>query len=377
LCNIRYIASEFKIFTSESIISSFLDRKHTKKVLFIVPYPTRIAPGQRFRFEQFLDAMTEEHIEVVIRPFIDINTYKILFAKGHLIEKSVAVILGNIRRIKHLLDALSSSYTFIYREATPLGPPWWEWVAKSIGIKIIYDFDDAIWLADDHEKKFTRYLKWKTKVGKLCKWSTVVTVGNAYLADYAQKYSQDVRIIPTVVNTTYHIPVTTESILPTIGWTGSHSTLPYLQEIIGVVRKLRESIAFRFLIIADKDPNYTDDFIEFRKWNITDEIKDLNEIDIGIMPLIDSKWAVGKCGFKLIQYLALEIPAVASDVGVNQAIIRDAGFICKTDEEWENALSKLLNNSDLRSEMGKKGRTYITENYSVEAITRDFLDLFD
>ena len=347
-----------------------------RKIFFMVPYPADIAPGQRFRFEQFLEALSDRGYDFTIRSFLGLKSYRILYSKGHFFKKAVAVIKGFLKRIGHTVTALRYDYIFIYREATPIGPPVVEWMLHLSGKKIIYDFDDAIWLADDHEKRFPGSLKWKKKVGQICSWSDKVTVGNQYLAEFAAKYNDHVLIIPTVVNTEkHHLPMKVEHPL-TIGWTGSHSTLPYLQSVITLLRELHEGIEFRFLIIADKDPGYPDDFIEFRAWGAETEIRDLNEMDIGIMPLTDTPWSRGKCGFKLIQYLSVGIPAVASDVGVNREILGQGGFICSSGESWKKALITLLEDGQLRRKIGQAGREYIQEHYSVQAVKERFVSLF-
>jgi glycosyltransferase involved in cell wall biosynthesis len=119
--------------------------------------------------------------------------------------------------------------------------------------------------------------------------------------------------------------------------------------------------------------------MEFIQWNEASEIVDLLEMHIGIMPLKADAWSEGKCGFKLIQYLSLGIPAVANPVGVNKNIIENevTGFLCSTVEEWENALTKLIKDSHLRKKMGEKGRDKIVSSYSIQANEGLFLSLFD
>jgi len=365
-----------KLFGRVNSDNSFLDNRKHRNILFIVPYPENIAPGQRFRFEHFMPVLKSANLTFQIRPFIQQSAYSILFSKGNYLRKVMAVLAGFIRRIFHLFEAMRYDYVYIYREATPIGPPWWEWMAHLAGVKIIYDFDDAIWMKDDHEKKFPGSLKWKQKTGKICTWSHRIAAGNDYLAAYARQFNSSTIVLPTVVDTSYHHPETNKTSPLTIGWTGSHSTLPYLIPLIPILRQIRQDMEFRFLIIADQDPNYSDHFIEFRKWNIDHEISDLNEMDIGVMPLTDTKWAKGKCGFKIIQYLALEIPAAASDVGINAEIVRNGGFVCRTDEEWHQALRKLLSDPELRRQRGIAGRKFIMEHYSVQAVQDIFLSLF-
>ena len=133
-----------------------------------------------------------------------------------------------------------------------------------------------------------------------------------------------------------------------------------------------------FVVIADKEPVLGFVF-KFVHWNRTSEVKDLLQFDIGVMPLPDDKWSKGKCGFKALQYMALEFPAVAAPVGVNPKIINHGinGFLCNTPEEWNNILRRLIDDADLRRKLGAQGRKTVVENYSVLSNASNFLSLFE
>ncbi|MTI19522.1 glycosyltransferase, partial [Fulvivirga sp. RKSG066] len=166
---------------------------------------------------------------------------------------------------------------------------------------------------------------------------------------------------------------------PVIGWTGTHSTLPYLQNIISAIRELEKEIDFTFLIIANKKPDIELDSLQFIKWSKSTEITDLIKTDIGIMPLTDDLWSKGKCGFKALQYLALEKPALVSPIGVNKHIIQEGvtGFFCVSKDDWKNKLRQLLSDHSLRNAMGKRGREFVKKNYSVDSNSINFLSLFE
>jgi glycosyltransferase involved in cell wall biosynthesis len=262
-----------------------------------------------------------------------------------------------------------------------MGPPVLLWLNTWLWKKpVIYDFDDAIWLRDETgESRLVSAIKWKRKVGTICSWAAVTNAGNSFLADYSRSHSGNPSVIPTVVDTTNHHkrrrPLGKSLI---IGWTGSHSTLPFLEPVIPVLRGLCDKYAFEFRIIANRDPGYPDEFIKFVPWNKDNEIADLEEFHIGLMPLPDTEWSKGKCGFKAIQYLSLEIPAVVSPVGVNTEVVHHGihGFCARTTEEWYDFLERLITSPDLRKEMGSRGRAHIVENYSVKATEQPFLELF-
>ena len=167
--------------------------------------------------------------------------------------------------------------------------------------------------------------------------------------------------------------------IPVVGWTGSHTTMQYLEELIPVLDELSNEINFKFRVISNQPMTIERDYLEFTPWNAATEIEDLASINIGVMPLTDNEWSRGKCGFKALQYMSLGIPAVVSPVGVNTTIIAhsDNGFICSTPDEWKNTLKDLLNNSELRRSIGQKGKERVLDDYSVEANKENYLKLFE
>ncbi len=144
-----------------------------------------------------------------------------------------------------------------------------------------------------------------------------------------------------------------------------------------MLHKLETEYNFEFLVISNEKPQINLKSFKFIKWDKTSEISDLQKIDIGIMPLYDNEWEKGKCGFKGLQYMALEIPAVMSPVGVNTEIIKDGenGFLAKDEQEWFDKLSLLIENSQLREKLGKAGRQTVIEKYSVDANKQKYLDV--
>ena len=278
--------------------------------------------------------------------------------------------------------------------------------------KIIYDFDDAIWLSNtSQENKIAAALKCHSKVKWICKWSYKVICGNKYLAEYARQFNENVYVIPTTIDTEYHSkknkvesrkskvealkdgenqePRTKNqesdqssifnlqsSII--IGWTGTHSTEKYLYQLIPVLQALEKSHAFIFRVISNHNPQLPLKCFEYQAWNKDTEIEDLSQFDIGVMPLEDNEWAKGKCGFKGLQYMALEIPTIMSPVGVNEEIIHTGknGFLADTEKSWFFALDQLICDSKKRKECGKKGRRTVEEKYSVKAISPFYSSVF-
>ncbi len=354
-----------------------------KKIIFLFPYPTGTAASQRFRFEQYLKLLSDSNFELEFQSFLDNQTWKILYKKGHFSLKIIGIIKGFLRRFRLLFKIHKYDFVFIHREASPIGPPLFEFIiAKILKKKIIFDFDDAIWLPNTSgQNKIIAFLKFHSKTGLIYKWSYKISAGNNFLSQYALKYNPKVCINPTTIDTNQlHNKIKNQNSAEVIiGWTGTHSTLIYLAEIVPIIRKLEEHFNFTFLVICDKNPNYVLKSFRFLPWDKTSEIDDLLKINIGIMPLKDDEWAKGKCGFKALQYMSLGIPAVVSPVGVNLEIIKNnqTGFVCNSPGDWYLAFEKLLSNVSLREEMGKNARKTIIQNYSVQANSLNFLTLFD
>ena len=358
------------------------EKNDNKRILFICPYPRGGAPGQRFRYEHFFSYLEEQNIPFDIAPFLDEKTNKILYQKGKQVKKILGVLKGFLGRIRLLFEIPNYEYVFIFREATPLGPPIIEWfIARVLNKKIIYDFDDAIWLPfTSKTNRITNQLKFTSKVKSICKWSFKISCGNQYLADFASQFNDSVYIFPTVVDTvkTHNKIQNQITSQVNIGWTGSHSTLIYLDELIVALSALEKKYNFKFFVIADKNPRLPLTCFQFVKWKKETEIEDLLKFHIGLMPLIANPWSEGKCGFKAIQYLSLGIPAIVTPVGVNCEIVQNGvnGFHCNTSEDWYTALEKLIIDTKLREMMGKKGRVLIEKKYSVNSLKLEFLNLF-
>jgi len=358
-------------------------RFNLKTVLFIVPYPKGSAPSQRFRFEQYFGILKANGIQFTVSSFWSERAWSILYQQQNIILKTYYLVLGYIKRLFLLGSIKKYDLIFIHREAAPVGPPLIEYIISNIfKKKIIYDFDDAIWLPNtSNQNKLAQYFKHHSKVNSICKWSWKVSCGNDFLANYARKFNRNVFVNPTTIDTNYHRPKGTkqnnEKLV--VGWTGTHSTAKYLTSIIPIIEQLISKYTIEFLVISNQNPKLELDGYRFIKWNKTKEIEQLDKIDIGIMPLNDTVWEEGKCGFKALQYMALEKATVVSDVGVNKNIVDHElnGFLCQSDKEWMKYLSSLIENQKLRKSIGKQGRKIVIANYSVTSNTELFLSLFE
>lgn len=352
-----------------------------RRLLILCPYPKGCAGSQRFRFEQYIPLLEENNIDVHLQPFLTPWGWSMVYKKGYSLIKMLITLLGFWRRFAQLFFLRRYNLVLIHREASPIGPPFFEWWITHIAKKkIIYDFDDAIWI-NNTANPLIYQIKYPEKTKFICTWASMVFVGNQYLADFANNHNKNVIVVPTTIDTIhYHNTIkehhankkTTELC---VGWTGSHSTLPYLQKIEGALKKVQNKHGIRLKLIADKPPGKLDVNFDYVAWDKNLEINQLLDIDIGIMPLPNEDWAKGKCAFKALQYLSLGIPCVASPVGVNkQVVIEDnTGLLAESEDEWVVALETLLLDSGLRSQLGREGREHVIRHFSVESQKNMFL----
>ncbi len=294
----------------------------------------------------------------------------------------MGIFMGFVKRFLLLFTLFRYDFVYIHREAAPIGPPVIEWlITKVFRKKIIYDFDDAIWVKlASVANPGVAGLKCTWKVPLICKMSHIVSVGNEYLADYAQQFCKDVRVIPTVVNTdNYHNQIRDQHQGKlTIGWTGTYTNLYNLKMINEAVYRLQQKYDFDYLIIANRDPHLEKVKYEYVRWKLESEIEDLMKIHIGIMPLANSEVEMGKCAFKAIQYMSLGIPAVVSPVGANKLVVQNGieGFWADTEQEWYEKIERLITDPILRTEMGKRARHRVIDDYSVKSNASIFFGLF-
>ncbi|MGV3610116.1 MAG: glycosyltransferase [Fluviicola sp.] len=353
-----------------------------KKLHIIAPYPKGEAPSQRFRFEQYLTFWEEHDFEIHYHSFHTAKSWKRLYKKGLFFQKFLDLNYNFLRRWILLFRLIGAKHIFMHREMAHLGPPVFEWIlVKILRRKYVYDFDDAIWIPN-YSSANARFQKLKCywKVPTLIKWASKVSAGNDFLAKYALQFHSQVEVIPTTIDCqNQHTQLVDHQKKPLIiGWTGTHSTMHYLDFVVPILRKLEKEFDFQFKVISNKKPNYQLNALVYQDWKEETEIEDLAKIQIGIMPLVLDAWSEGKCGFKALQYMALGMAPIVSPVGVNTKIIQHEtnGFIAETPEEWEKALRILLENETLRKELGEKALLTIQQKWSVEVWKSNYLKLF-
>jgi glycosyltransferase involved in cell wall biosynthesis len=244
-----------------------------------------------------------------------------------------------------------------------------ERIIRGLGIPLVYDFDDAIYLGDTSASNARmRFLKFPSKTAMICRLATHVVVGNDMLAAWARQHNPNVTIIPTTIDTDKYMPATGrrgDGPL-TVGWSGSHTTAPYLESIKPVLREVAQREPFQLRVIGA--PRFQIDGVPFESlpWRAESEVADLLPMEVGLMPIPDSEWGKGKCALKALQYMALGTPAVVSPVGANTQVVRHGvnGLHASTDAEWVEQLVRILQDRALRRRLGKAARQTVVDEYS-------------
>ena len=351
------------------------------KILFLTLHRKERSPGQRFRHEQYLEFLEENGYEIMYSNLLTAKKDKIFYGPGNTLKKIGIGLSSILLRIKDLIRANSFDYIFVYRDAFFFGILF-EWLFRKSKAKLIFDFDDSIWLQDENpNQSIFQKLKNPSKTATIISYCDLVIAGNEYLANYARQHNENVEIIPTTIDLNEYTKVdVTKSDKVCIGWSGSFSTIKHFESATEALKLIKNKYQDKVYFKVIGDGNYRNDTLEIEglPWKADTEIKDLCEIDIGIMPLPDDDWSKGKCGLKGLQYMALEIPAIMSHVGVNSDIIEDGvnGFLAGSTEEWVEKVSLLIDDPVLREQIGKAGSITVRNDFSVEANKHKWLAAF-
>ncbi len=349
------------------------------RIFVFTPYPIE-GPSNRYRVLQYIPHFKKKGVQVTVRPFLTSAFYRVLYQKGNTLKKAWLFFKATLQRLKDVRDARMADIIFIHRECYPLGPPFIERLLTLFGKPIVYDFDDAIYLPTA-QSRIRNWFKWHSKILKIISLSDEVIVCNEYLYKYAYRFNKHVTNIPTCLDTAACTSKRRwEQRKPLrIGWIGSHTTTKYLDLLVPVFKALAKRYDFELYIVgANKQLSIPGVNITQRPWELHREREDFQSLDIGVYPLLDDAWTVGKTGFKTVQFMAAGVPGVISDVGANRWIVQDGvnGFLVKTQKDWVERISRLIEDKGLREQIGRNGRRTVLEQYSVDVQLPRYLELF-
>jgi len=339
------------------------------RILALSPVPEEGA-GCRFRIAQYVPALEQAGIEVTISPFFTRDFFQLVYRKGFAFRKTMLFVERALDRLRTVARRSEYDVIFIYREALPIGPAVIErLLSRTPGVAVIYDFDDAVYLPNpSHANRAIGLLKWPQKVARILERSDCVIAGNEYLAAFARRHADAVRVIPTCVDTTKFVPQAHANAIPVIGWIGTPTTAPYLMTLAPTLQQLARTHRFVLRVCGAGTPiRIPGVTVENTPWTLDGEVALFNTCDVGVYPLTDDEWARGKCGFKAIQFMACGVPVVAAPVGVNREIITDGinGFLASDERDWHDKIARLLDDAAMRASFGQAGRDRIERDYSL------------
>lgn len=313
------------------------------KVFFLIQRFEK--PSSRYRVLQYLPTLREMGIEPEV----------------------AAVSDGVWSRISTLKKAQAAPIVFIQKK---LFHNWELRLLRARGARLIYDFDDAIMLRhkpNPGEESATRRRQFEA----IARASERVLAGNRFLEQKARELHANAVWLPTTVDTEkIRIkPQKNENGGLTLGWLGSAGTLVYLESILPVLEEMaRRHPKLRLKVVSSVFPKGNRLPIECKNWNLEEEVIDLHSFDIGLAPLARDPWCEGKCGLKLLQYMACGVPSVASPGGAQKEIVADGknGFLASTPQEWSEKISILIQDIEKRKTLGLAGRQTVEQTYSLK-----------
>ena len=347
------------------------------QVLLLTRYE-RLGSSSRVRFYQYVPYLTAQGMKIVNAPFFDDHYVHNLYSGKRTSIKTV--LWAYLKRLSVLTRSTSFDLLWVEKELFPWLPAWFEALFHTLKIPYVVDYDDAIFHRyDQHSSSLVRTLLGR-KIDRVMRHANLVIAGNDYLAEKAIKSgAKQVEYLPSVVDVSQYMrqePVSNP--IFRIGWIGAPVTASYLDLIREAIELLsQESKVHLVLIGAGSIKPFPNVSMEVLPWSESIERELSQKFDVGIMPLVDGPFERGKCGYKLIQYMASSLPVVASPVGVNQQIVepRVNGFLATSSQDWYTALRDLRDNIQKRKMMGQAGRQKAEQMYNLQVTAPRLLNL--
>jgi glycosyltransferase involved in cell wall biosynthesis len=349
------------------------------KILFLTRYDEQGA-SSRYRVYQYLDYFRDRGHDVSVLPLLN-KTYlenRYRKPKAFSAGQTIGILLSFLRRAIVVAQSQSYDVVFVQYEMFPYLPAFLELLISRFACRLIYDYDDAMHIQYRESKSILSSLV-RDKIPRLMRNADGVVVGNSYLSTFAKQFQPDVFIVPSgVALNRYSAKIHSEK--PphepvVIGWIGTPVTSRYLGLIREALQRLATTHTIRLQVVGD--PAFRMEGIEVRAlpWNYESEADDVLAFDVGVMPLEDTNWEKGKCGVKLLQYMASGLPSVASPIGINNDIVQqgETGFLARTTEEWYETLKLLVESSALRRRVGHKARQLVAQKYDTRVVAQDLI----
>lgn len=339
----------------------------------------RLGSSSRVRFYQYLPFLKEHGIEITVAPLLNDDYVRGLYASKR--PNPWSVLSAYFERLRWILKSRKFDLVWLEKELLPWVPAWGEMLLAGLSIHYVVDYDDAAFHRYDQHRNWVVRIFLGKKIDRVMHHAALVIVGNDYLKERALKAgAKRVVYLPSVVDGSQYIqPVSSRSQF-IIGWIGSPVTAPFLDAALVPLDTLSRQNNVEIILIGSGG---TDSLPQIPKtilpWSEETEAADVHRFDVGIMPLPDGPFEKGKCGYKLIQYMAAGIPVVASPVGINSQIVEHGinGFLASSESEWTQALEYLRDNPEERKQMGIAGRKKVEAEYDLAVTAPQLLHLLE
>ncbi len=352
-----------------------------KRIAALVPNILGVSPGQRVRIESWAGFLKDAGWAVDFYPFEDARLHEILYQSGHAPAKAARLLQCYLRQLRLVLEGPPCDILFVYREAALIGPALLERLAKRRRVPVIYDVDDPVFLPYRSPMNgWFSLLKFPRKTYTLFRLSSHVIAINQLIAEHAANYNRAVSVIPNCIDIERYQPrPKAPGASVRLVWMGSHSTMPNLATIAEPLKRLQETHHTLLRVIGVGDVGLPGVTTEMRQWSASTEVSDLQDCDIGLVPLTDLDWNSWKFFFKTVQYMAVGLPVIARRLGSNSEIIEHGvnGFLVETQDEWYNCMRELTTDHKLRLQMGAAARATVIERYSTQKQMPRMISVFE
>ncbi len=337
----------------------------------------RLSASFRARCECYAPYLEKAGIPYQFHSLLDSRYLKDKYATGKV--SLWGVLLAYVKQARALLTVGRTDIAIVHLELFPFFPGIFEAILRWRGIRLAYDFDDPFFhFYDQHRSALVRFL-FGNKVRKIIRNATDIIAGNKYLAAYAASESRKATIIPSVIDLERYSSVKvfkTTSAPFTIGWIGTPSTVPHLRAAQRPLTDFCKGRNARIVVVGSGTDGMEDFPAEIRPWIESNEVADLLEFDVGVMPLPDNAFNRGKGAMKIMQYMACGIPTIASPVGFNCEIVRhgENGYLASSDEDWTRYLTLLYEQRDLCPKLGAEGRRTVEKDFCLQVTAPRFIE---
>lgn len=355
------------------------------RLLVLCPFPIGVAAGQRLKYEQYVDDWREAGWDVTLSPFMDQALWDVVYQPAHLVAKVVGTLKGVARRWRDMFRIHRYDAVYVYIHVSPIGTTFFERLTRRLARRLLYDIEDNILDRPSGGRSMNPLASLARSTAKprvLTMEADEVITASPFLVDPCRRINRhgQCTLIPPSVDTDRFVPgIRAVTAVPVIGWTGTFSSEPYLDLLRPMLQRLARRIDFKMRVIGNFDYALPGVDLEVIRWTKEREVADMQAIDIGLYPLPDDEWILGKAGLKVIQYMAFGIPSVSSNVGTAPLQVRhgETGYLASTDEDWLATLELLVRDSALRRRIGAAARVEAVRHYSRQAVAVQYRTVLD